>query len=108
MARSRVKAARTRRRDSGVIEEAAATSASISWLDIWEKGDHLDEEEATALAVDAQHGRGAPNSVRFVLNAKASSFLRSSRGTVHRLGAAQTLARRRRRFENKIDLKLSS
>jgi Ribbon-helix-helix protein, copG family len=51
----RVKAARTGRRDSDVIEEALRRDLGFDLLDrIWENA-ILDEEEATKLAVDAQH-----------------------------------------------------
>jgi hypothetical protein len=50
----RVKAARTGRRDSEVIEEALRRDLGLDLLDrIWERAT-LDEEEATKLAVEAQ------------------------------------------------------
>ncbi len=51
----RVKAARTGRRDSDVIEEALRRDLGFDLLErIWEKAD-LDEGQATELAVEAQH-----------------------------------------------------
>jgi Ribbon-helix-helix protein, copG family len=51
----RIKAARTGRRDSDVIEEALRRELGLELLDrIWETAD-LDEEEAMQLAVEAQH-----------------------------------------------------
>ncbi len=51
----RVKAARTGRRDSDVIEEALRRDLGLDLLErIWESAD-LDEEEALDLAVEAQH-----------------------------------------------------
>jgi Arc/MetJ-type ribon-helix-helix transcriptional regulator len=51
----RVKAARTGRRDSDVIEEALRRDLGLELLErIWAKAD-MDEDEALALAVDAQH-----------------------------------------------------
>lgn len=51
----RIKAARTGRRDSDVIEEALRRELGLELLDrIWETAD-LDEDEAMRLAVDAQH-----------------------------------------------------
>jgi adenylylsulfate kinase-like enzyme len=56
----RVKAARTGRRDSDVIEEALRRDLGFDLLDrVWERAS-LDEEEAMKLAVEAQHqSRGA-------------------------------------------------
>jgi hypothetical protein len=52
----RVKAARTGRRDSDVIEEALRRDLGFDLLDrIWEQAT-LDEDEAMKLAVEAQHG----------------------------------------------------
>lgn len=51
----RVKAARTGRRDSEVIEDALRRDLGLELLErIWEKGD-LDEDEALGLAVEEQH-----------------------------------------------------
>ena len=51
----RVKAARTGRRDSDVIEEALRRDLGFDLLDrIWNRAD-LDEDEAMTLAVEAQH-----------------------------------------------------
>jgi hypothetical protein len=51
----RIKAARTGRRDSEVIEAALRRDLGLDLLErIWASAD-LDEEEATRLAVDAQH-----------------------------------------------------
>ena len=51
----RIRAARTGRRDSDVIEEALRRELGLELLDrIWETAD-LDEDEAMRLAVEAQH-----------------------------------------------------
>jgi hypothetical protein len=51
----RIKAARTGRRDSDVIEEALRRELGLELLDrIWETAD-LEEDEALRLAVEAQH-----------------------------------------------------
>jgi hypothetical protein len=51
----RVKAARTGRRDSDVIEEALRRDLGFDLLErVWERAG-LDEDEALKLAVDAQH-----------------------------------------------------
>ena len=51
----RVKAARTGRRDSEVIEDALRRDLGLELLErIWERGD-LDEHEALTLAVEEQH-----------------------------------------------------
>ena len=51
----RVKAARTGRRDSDVIEEALRRDLGLDLLErVWEHA-NLDEEEAMRLAVEAQH-----------------------------------------------------
>jgi Ribbon-helix-helix protein, copG family len=51
----RVKAARTGRRDSDVIEEALRRDLGFDLLErIWERTE-LDEDEAMKLAVEAQH-----------------------------------------------------
>jgi hypothetical protein len=51
----RIKAARTGRRDSEVIETALRRDLGLDLLErIWESAD-LDEEEATRLVVEAQH-----------------------------------------------------
>jgi hypothetical protein len=51
----RVKAARTGRRDSDVIEEALRRDLGFDLLArIWERAD-LDEDESMKLAVEAQH-----------------------------------------------------
>ena len=56
----RVKAARSGRRDSDVIEEALRRDLGLDLLErVWESAD-LDEDEALRLAVQAQHeGRRA-------------------------------------------------
>jgi hypothetical protein len=56
----RVKAARTGRRDSEVIEEALRRDLGLELLErVWESAD-LTEDEALRLAVEAQHeGRPA-------------------------------------------------
>jgi hypothetical protein len=51
----RVKAARTGRRDSEVIEEALRRDLGLDLLErIWASAD-LDEDEAMRIAVEAQH-----------------------------------------------------
>ena len=51
----RVKAARTGRRDSDVIEEALRRDLGIELLEqIWAKAD-MEEDEALSLAVEEQH-----------------------------------------------------
>jgi hypothetical protein len=51
----RVKAARTGRRDSDVIEEALRCDLGFDLLDrVWERAS-LDEDDAMKLAVEAQH-----------------------------------------------------
>jgi Ribbon-helix-helix protein, copG family len=51
----RVKAARTGRRDSDVIEEALRRDLGLDLLErVWESAD-LGEDEAIELAVEAQH-----------------------------------------------------
>ena len=51
----KVKAARSGKGDSQVIEEALRRDLGLDLLErIWTKGD-LEEAESTALAVDAQH-----------------------------------------------------
>ncbi|HKI23941.1 MAG TPA: ribbon-helix-helix protein, CopG family [Gaiellaceae bacterium] len=51
----RIKAARTGRRDSDVIEEALRRELGLDLLDrMWETAD-LEEDEALRLAVEAQH-----------------------------------------------------
>jgi len=51
----RVKAARTGRRDSDVIEEALRRDLGFDVLErMWERAD-MDEDEAMKLAVEAQH-----------------------------------------------------
>jgi hypothetical protein len=51
----RVKAARTGRRDSEVIEEALRRDLGLDLLErVWESADLL-EEEALQLSVEAQH-----------------------------------------------------
>jgi hypothetical protein len=51
----RIKAARTGRRDSDVIEEALRRELGLDLLDrIWETAD-LEEDDALRLAVEAQH-----------------------------------------------------
>jgi ribbon-helix-helix CopG family protein len=56
----RVKAARSGRRDSDVIEEALRRDLGLDLLDrVWDSAD-LDEDEAVRVAVEAQHqGRRA-------------------------------------------------
>lgn len=51
----RVKAARTGRRDSEVIEEALRRDLGLDLLEQAWSGADLGEDEALALAVDAQH-----------------------------------------------------
>lgn len=51
----RVKAARSGRRDSDVIEEALRRDLGLDLLErVWESAD-LDEEEALRIAVEEQH-----------------------------------------------------
>ena len=51
----RVKAARAGKGDSEVIEEALRRDLGLDLLErLWQRN-HLSEEEATALAVEAQH-----------------------------------------------------
>ena len=51
----KVRAARTGKGDSEVIEEALRRELGFDLLDrLWQRSD-LSEEEATALAVEAQH-----------------------------------------------------
>jgi hypothetical protein len=51
----RLKAARTGRRDSEVIEEALRRDLGLDLFErIWARAD-LDEDEAMSLAVEAQH-----------------------------------------------------
>jgi hypothetical protein len=51
----RVKAARSGRRDSDVIEEALRRDLGLDLLErVWESSD-LEEDEALDLAVEAQH-----------------------------------------------------
>jgi hypothetical protein len=51
----RIRAARTGKADSQVIEESLRRDLGLDLLDqIWERND-LSETEATALAVEAQH-----------------------------------------------------
>jgi hypothetical protein len=51
----RVKAARTGRRDSEVIEDALRRDLGLDFLDrVWASAD-LDEDEALRLGVEAQH-----------------------------------------------------
>ena len=51
----RIKAARTGRRDSDVIEEALRRELGLDLLDrLWETAD-LEEDEGLRLAVEAQH-----------------------------------------------------
>ena len=51
----RIKAARSGRRDSDVIEEALRRDLGLDLLDrLWAAAD-LDEDEALQLAVEAQH-----------------------------------------------------
>lgn len=56
----RVKAARSGRRDSDVIEEALRRDLGLDLLErVWESAD-LDEDDALRVAVEAQHqGRRA-------------------------------------------------
>lgn len=52
---AKVKAARTGKTDGEVIEEALRRDLGLDLLDrLWERND-LSEDEATALAVEAQH-----------------------------------------------------
>jgi len=58
----RVRAARSGQRDSEVIEEAVREKLGLDlFRRIWEKAD-LSEDEALALAVEAQHGSRPPRS----------------------------------------------
>jgi hypothetical protein len=58
----RVRAARSGQRDSEVIEEAVREKLGLDLLRrIWEKAD-LSEDEATTLAVEAQHSTRPPRS----------------------------------------------
>jgi len=51
----RVRAARTGKRDSEVIEDAVRRALGLDLLErLWSRG-QLQEAEATALAVEAQH-----------------------------------------------------
>ncbi len=51
----KVRAARTGKGDSEVIEEAVRAHLGLDLLDrLWERND-MSEQEAVALAVDAQH-----------------------------------------------------
>lgn len=58
----KVRAARTGKRDSEIIEEALRRDLGLDLLErLWERND-LGEGEATALAVEAQHEtRGRPD-----------------------------------------------
>lgn len=52
---AKVRAARLGKSDSEVIEEALRRDLGLDLLDrLWERGD-LGEEEAAALAIEAQH-----------------------------------------------------
>lgn len=52
----KIRAARTGRGDSAVIELAVRRDLGLELLDrLWERND-VPEDEATALAVEAQHG----------------------------------------------------
>jgi hypothetical protein len=51
----KVRAARTGKGDSEVIEEALRRELGLDLLERLWQGDDLSEEEATALAVEAQH-----------------------------------------------------
>ena len=56
----RVKAARSGRRDSDVIEEALRRDLGFDLLErVWQTAD-LDEDEALRLAVEAQHESRRP------------------------------------------------
>jgi hypothetical protein len=56
----RVRAARSGQRDSEVIEEAVREKLGLDLLQrIWEKAE-LSEDEAMALAVEAQHSTRPP------------------------------------------------
>lgn len=58
----RVRAARSGQRDSEVIEEAVREKLGLDLLRrIWEKTD-LSEDEAMALAIEAQHSTGPQRS----------------------------------------------
>jgi hypothetical protein len=61
----KIRAARTGKGDSEVIEEALRRQLGLDLLDrLWERN-QLGEEEAVALAVEAQHAtRGAKRSTR--------------------------------------------
>lgn len=58
----KVRAARTGKRDSEVIEEALRRDLGLDLLErLWERND-LGDDEAAALAVEAQHEtRGRPD-----------------------------------------------
>lgn len=52
----RVRAARTGRGDSAVIEEALRRDLGLDLLErLWARNDELGEDEAMALALEAQH-----------------------------------------------------
>lgn len=56
----RVRAARSGKRDSEVIEDAVREKLGFDVFErMWERND-LTEEEGTALAVEAQHATRAP------------------------------------------------
>jgi hypothetical protein len=56
----KIRAARTGKADSAVIEEALRRDLGLDLLDrLWERND-LSEDEATALAVEAQHRTRRP------------------------------------------------
>ena len=61
----KIRAARTGRRESEVIEDALRRELGLDLLDrLWERN-RLREEDAVALAVEAQHAtRGGPRSRR--------------------------------------------
>ncbi|MEX2211268.1 MAG: ribbon-helix-helix protein, CopG family [Gaiellaceae bacterium] len=56
----RVKAARTGRRDSDVIEEALRRDLGFELLERAWAGADLDEEDALSVAVEAQHDSRRP------------------------------------------------
>jgi predicted CoA-binding protein len=56
----RVRAARSGKRDSEIIEEAVRQQLGLDLLRrIWQQAD-LEEDEAAALALEAQHGTRSP------------------------------------------------
>lgn len=57
----KVRGARTGKGDSEVIEEALRRQLGFDLLErLWQSDDHLGEEDALALAVEAQHETRRP------------------------------------------------